>query len=182
MAGVVLHGKRPAVPLSDSHLLLHFLPAARLQSAIHPILSKLGVIHYFIFPPLVAFSLLLLQFQNRFWSRGNGKQEKHLHWSLNLKEFSDKLFRPFKTSFSSYPSAVIGLQGFTGRGQRAQRMFSVELIKMTTPLSWGRNVSGKGDSKSVHWPPLILPLGWEPGSQAVEYKSNIWGHPWWPRG
>lgn len=111
MAGVVLHRKRPAVPLSDSHLLLHFLPAARLQSAIHPILSKLGVIHYFIFPPLVAFSFLLLQFQNRFWSRGNGKQEKHLHWSLNLKEFSDKLFRPLKTSFSSYPSAVIGLQG-----------------------------------------------------------------------
>ena len=66
-----------------------------------------------------------------------------------LKEFNAKLFRPFKTSFSKYRSAVIDLQSFTGDGQRARRMFSVELIKMPTPLSQGRNISGRGTLKGV---------------------------------
>ena len=67
-----------------------------------------------------------------------------------LKEFNAKLFRPFKTSFSRYLSAVIDLQSFTGDRQRAPRMFSVELIKMPTPLSQGRSISGKGDSERVY--------------------------------
>ena len=179
MVSVVLHRNRPAGPLSDSHL-LHFLPAARLLSATRPILSKPGEVHCFVFPPYFFCSNSRIDFEAQ--EMENRKDISTEDSTRLLKEFNAKLFRPFKTSFSRYPSAVIDWQSFTGDGQRAWRMFSVRLTTMPTPLSQGRSISGKGDSERVYWPPLILPLGWEPQSKTVEYKSNIWGRLWWPRG